>query len=765
MPVARARVTLRTETQTLTSETDQTGRARFDGLMRAPRRSVRVEKQGFYATEAEIDSAAVGVALTLYHEQELAETVNVYASSAPLDPEQTAASATLTAREILALPYPATHDVRNALPLLPGVVRDGAGRLHVDGAEAQQTQVTLDGFNIAHPATGLWQMRVSADAVRAVELWTSRRPVELGRGSAGTIELVTGMGDDRFSYSATNFVPAVQTNKGLHVSNWTPRWTVSGPIRRQRAWFFHAGDGEYVQNVVDELPVGADRARTWRASALARSQLNLDPQNIFTASLLINRLWADHSGLSPLNPLPTTVDQRGAAYLLALKAQHYRTSGLFVEAGFGASGYDDREMPLGDEPYVIAPSGARGNFFRRSRSRARRLETFARLTLPLVGRHHLKLGVEADVIDYRRAVVRRPVIAVRADGTVARLTTFSTAAPFARRMIELGAFLQDRWALAPRLTAELGLRLDRDSIFGRLAPSPRVALAYAPNEKTRLALGVGVVRDETNLALVSRPQEGERTDIFRLRDGRTTVRTSAFQASDLRRVPWFVEWSAAFERELPAALRLTVETMTRRGHDQPAFIARAASPERTIFELTPSRRDALTKFEIAARRRFKNDRASLFVSYARLRARSNAALDFDLDSILFGQQRSGPLAWEVPHRLLAWGTMPLGKRFDLACSADWHTGFRYSLVDQEQRLVGPPNAARLPARFSLNAHVEWRFDFLDRRLALRVGVNNLTGRKNPAAIVNNVDAPNFGTPIGTEHRVLTSRIRFLGRKK
>ena len=765
VPVARARVTLKTATQESTIETDQAGRAQFVGLKQTAHRLLHVEKEGFYATEAQVEGDAQSVTLTLYRQREFAEQVNVYESSASLDPEQTEKSATLSEREVLALPYTATHDLRNALPLLPEAVRDGNGRIHISGAEAYQTKTRLDGFDITHPATGLWQMRVSADSIRAIEVRTSRRPVEQGHGSAGVVELTTGMGDDRLRFSATNFIPAVETNKGLHVSNWTPRWTVSGPIRRQRAWFFHAGDGEYVQNVISELPASADRAQMWRASALIKSQFNLDQRNIFNASLLINRLRANGVGLSPFNPLATTVDQRGTATLASLKEQHYGTNGLLAEAGFGASAYDDRETPLGDALYVLSPNGARGNFFRLTHDRASRAEAFARVTLPLqaFGRHEVKFGLEANARRYRRAVIRRPITIVRADGTVARTTTFSAAAPFARQLLEYGFFLQDRWGATEHLTVELGLRVDRDGVVRRFAPSPRVAAAYAPDAKTRFVLGIGVVRDEIPLALITRSQEGVRTDVIRQRDGGELVRTSAFAVGGLKGAPWFLEWSLGAERELPAAFRLAVELMHRSGHDQPTFIARALAPQRFLFALAPNRRDELTGFEFTLRRTFKNGRA-LLASYSHLRARSNAVLDFDLDSIVFGQQTDGPLAWETPHRVLAWGTMPLGKHFDLACSADWRTGFPYSLVDEEQRLVGRPNSARLPDYFSLNAHLEWRFELLSYRLALRVGMNNVTGRKNPSAVNNNVDSPNFGAPIGVEHRVLTSRIRFLGRK-
>ncbi|CDM64846.1 TonB-dependent receptor [Pyrinomonas methylaliphatogenes] len=748
--------------------TDEAGQGEFTGL-EAKEYQLRIEKPGFYVTELKIASDTESVQVTLYHQQEFTETVNVYESPAGIQAERTEKSAVLTSREILSLPYPSTHDVRNALPFFPEILQDAVGRVHVNGSDAYQVQSNLDGFNIMHPVTGLLEMHVSTDAIRSIELQTSRYSVQYGQGSSGVLELATGMGDDRYRFSATNFIPGVQTNKGLHVNNWTPRWTISGPIRRGRAWFYEAGDGEYVQNVVDELPVGADRARAWRWSGLTKSQINLNERNILTATFLVNRFRSKHDGLSLLTPLEATVDRRNSAYLLALKGQTYRSNGLFAEFGFGISWYRDDEAPQGDSPYRLSPEGASGNFFRQSADRARRAQVIANLTLPTIdwaGRHEFKTGVELNSIAYERTVMRRPIIVVRADGTLARTSAFAGGGLLSKDNFARGAFLQDRWSITRRLTAELGVRLDRDSIIHQLTFSPRIAFAYAlgENGKTKLSFGVGDFRDATNLALVTRPLEGERTDVFYRRDGSVRTVVSSFSVGEpILKAPRFLNWSAGIERELPASFYLTVEFIARRGRDQLVYVQRDLAQSRVAFALTNDRRDRFAGLQVVLRRTFKNG-YPLFASYSYMRARSNAVFDFDIDNPVFSQQASGPLPWEVPHRFLLWGVAPLRKSFDLAYSADWHTGFPYSFINQEQQVVGAPNAHRLPDYFSLNAHVEWRFDLLKYRLALRVGMNNITGRRNPTVINSNIDSPHFMEFSGTQHRVLTSRIRFLGRK-
>src|SRR5207302_600167 len=124
-------------------------------------------------------------------------------------------------------------------------------------------------------------------------------------------------------------------------------------------------------------------------------------------------------------------------------------------------------------------------------------------------------------------------------------------------------------------------------------------------------------------------------------------------------------------------------------------------------ELTNIREDRYDALQVTARRTFKG---SYFVlgSYTRSSARSNAVIDFSIDNPIFSPQGGGPLAWDAPNRFLSWGLLPFVKRFDLAYSLDWRTGYPFSLVNENQELVGSPNSQRFPSYLSLNLHLERR---------------------------------------------------------
>jgi len=767
---ANARILVeQSATQThIRGETDTAGRHEFT-LTNAGSYQLKIEKEGFYASTMDVHVGETStLEVTIYHQQEIAETVNVYDSPPAIDPGQVADAKVVTSREILTVPYPSTRDYRKALPLIPGVLADPSDQIHLGGSATYQVFDQLDDFNIRHPVNGLLEMRISPDALRAIEVQSSRSSAQYGKGSGGTLSLTSGMGDDRYRFSATNFIPSVQNRKGLNFSEWTPRATFSGPLLKKRAWFFDGVGGTYTLTIVPELPDGADRARSWRVDNLLKGQFNLNERNILTASLLSNNFHSGNNGLSQFNPQETTTNLHGYADLATVKDQLYTSAGALFEIGFALNQFHDDEQPRGSLPYRVTPEGTNGNFFKTSNATSRRLQWIANLTLPLAhwrGAHEIKFGADFDRITYEQSAIRNPIFIVREDRTLSRLSTFIGPASFGRHNFESSAYGQDRWSISKRLLLEGGLRLDRDSIVHRTSVSPRVAATYLiTNEgSTKLSGGIGLYYDATNLDLITRPLTGQRLDQFFATNGTTLLGApviTSFQVNEQSlRVPRYLNWSVGLEHKLPAAIYLDAEFLQKRGHDGFAYFNEGTEG----FQLRNDRQDRYDGFQITLHRAFKGN-YTVLAAYTRSRAHSNAVLDPDIDNPVFGRQAGGPLPWDAPNHFISWGWMPLVRKFDFVYSFDWRTGFPFTVVDQQQRLAGDLNSHRFPDYYTLNTHVERRFTLFHHYLALRAGFNNLTNRQNPTVVNNNVDSPQFLTFGGTEHRVFTGRIRFIGRK-
>ena len=778
----------------LRCETDFAGRCEFDNLAEAAYQ-VRVEKQGFYALILPNVQAGTtpNLDVTLAHQQEVHEVVNVTESPPVIDSAQVSSKEEVTGLDIIDIPYPATHDYRNVLNFIPGVVQDTSGQPHVAGSETYQSLTLLDGFNVTQPANGQLLVRVSTDAFRSIDVEPSREPAEDGKGSGGVISLNTGIGDDQFHYIATNFTPSLQDRKGIALDQWTPRFTVSGPIVKKKMWFFEALDGEVDNTIIPQLPDGADSDYYWRVGNLAKLQTNLTSRNILTTSFLYNHLDDDHYGLSPLNPVPATPSDVESAYVGTVKDQHYFAGGELLETGFGFDQYNLALTPLGALPYFITPETAGGNYYLNDHTRARRWQALSNVYLPprqWHGRHDVKFGVDADRLEYNAQFARQPISflvegqkQLPASGCLAapqpypcsRYSTFSGGEYNTTYNFEASGYIEDRWLITNRLLFEPGVRLDWDEIVRRELVSPRLAGTYVLDSdgNTKLSAGIGLVYDATPLYLIARPLSGERLDYFFFGpDGKPlpapeSVLTTFSVNRNTLDAPRFVNWSIALEQKLPTSIFLKAEFIQKRGTND--FVYNTLNSQvGGNFLLENTRDDHYDAFQINLRRAFRK-RYMVMGSYTRSRARSNQVLDFNVDNPILSQQATGPYPWDAPNRFLSWGFLPFFKlpivhALDLAYSMETRTGFPFNVFNEQEQLVAQPGSYRFPAYFSLNLHLEKRFHLFGYYWALRGGFDNITNHSNPEVVNNDINSPQFLTYSAYFGRAFTSRIRFLGKK-
>jgi hypothetical protein len=772
--VPSARLTLADQPNSFVqkAETDYAGRYQFSNLTPGVY-TLKVEKEGFFVFNSN-DVRVVetsNLEVTLNHTKEYVESVNVVYSPPAIDPQKISASAALRSEDIINLPYSVPRDIRYALPMLPGVLQDTDGQLHVAGASTPQIYDQLDGFNVSDPATGLFDLRVSVDALQSAEVQSSRYSAEYGKGSGGLVNLRTVMGDNHFRFSATDFIPTIQNLKGFHIKTWTPRVTFFGPLHKDKAWFLNASDGDYDLNVVKDLPAGADRGTAWRVTNLSKVQVNLTPSNILTTSFLVNDFRSDHLGLSRFAPLDTTLDSRDSAYLFTLKDQHLSPGGTLFELGGAFSKYRDSLQPLGTMQYVISPGQDSGNYFETTDGRAGRAQGIANIFLPprsWQGRHEFKIGVDLDRLTDRQSYERRPIEIVRENGTLSQEIKFQNGAPFTKDNFESSGYAQDRWSLSDRLLLEPGMRFDWDDVIRDFLVSPRLAATYllSRSGNTKLSGGVGLFGDATNLDMLTRSLSGQRTDVFYNLVGQAGLPppvVTSFQVDErILKFPRFTHSSLGVERRMPHSIYFQIQLLEKRGRDGWTFVNQGSGLSGQ-FWLEGLKQDRYDSVEISARHTFQGSHV-VFASYTRSKAHSNAVFDFNIDSLLFSPQAGGPLPWDTPNRFLSWGWTPLPKKLTLAYSLDWRTGFPFSVVNQNQQLVGPPDSNRFPQYFSLDLQLERRVHLLGCLWALRLGFNDITNRSNPTAVNNNVDSPDFLTFGGIQGRALTARIRLLGRK-
>jgi hypothetical protein len=786
-PIAGARVTANTtgsEVRPIAAVTsDAAGAFRLE-LPAAGEYQLRVQREGFFLLvnqNTRLDPS-IPVDIHLIHLKELAESINVPYSPPVVDPEQTAEVKHLDGQTILNLPYAASQDFRQALPLMPGAVQDNSGQIHFNGGSINETSYRLDGFDISNPASGGLTARLSVDTVQAVDWSSDRMPAE-NKGSAGTVDIRTEMGDDRWRFGATNPIPSLDTAGGLHLNHWSPRFMTSGPIRKGKLWFHTALDPYYTADTVASLPRGQNRTDSFTGSDLSRFQWNVSNWQTLTASFLCDRGDSWRNGLSLLNPAEATVNQRSALMVGTIKDQ-FVVNGNLIEAGFADTGNYVRSSPLGAEPYLVTPYGNSGNFFRDEASRSRRQEGVVNAAFKpwrALGTHQFRTGMDVEGSSLNQTIVRHDLSVVRTDGSLVRTIQFEGYPRQDSGNTEAHAYVADHWSPAPTLAFDAGIRGQWNRVTSATPPAPRLAAAWAPKKLlggTKLSAGWGVYYDAVTLAMLARGQDQNSLTTFYGPDGVASgvpVETLYVVNTRALRAPRYAVTSLSAERALLWNFVGRLDLISRQGNRGFTFDRIATSPVVNEYVANNSAHTRYKAAEIALRRTFRS-KYQWYASYTRSEARSSSVVDYSIENPLLTGQSGGPQSWNAPNRFLMWGWAPVEKKWfpnvlqpivgdtDFQLLADYHTGFPFSATTENGYLAGAPNSWRYPDYLSVNIALERQFHFRGYLWAWRGGIVNVLNRPNPNVVNNDADSPQFLLFGRGQARAFNVRLRFLGRK-
>lgn len=785
-----ARVELRTAAGDTVAVVSSDGAGNFTiaaGPVRAYQ--LRAERQGFYIYQGNPQDLAEGsnqVTIVLNHLQDISERIDVKASAPVIDPQEPSDRKQLDNTEILTVPYPAPQDYRNALPLMDGVVADNVGQPHFNGGDTNQTNYTLDGFNIADPVTGTLQTRLNIDSIQSVDLASSRFSAENGRGSAGVLDVKTKMGDDVWRFGGTNFVPGVSTNGGFHIDKWSPRVEVSGPLAKSRAWLYDGFDAVYNADVIDQLPSGQNRTRGLTTTNLSKVQVNLTPANILTASFLGNLSDINRNGLSFLNPAETTTDLRQTYYMGSIRDQAYFGNGALLDIGFADTRTLLRSTPQGDALFQITPFGDRGNYFVNLDRHAYRQQGLANLFLPTLhwaGTHQLKVGVDLQRESFHQDVMRHAYEVLRDDNSVSRYVQFAGGPFQARHNFDGAQFIQDRWTPREGLLVEAGLRSEWNEVVREFEVAPRFSVAWAPGflHNTKFSAGWGVYYDAINLSLLTLQQDQVSLATFYPPAGPPMgpVMTSFVLNDHILKTPSYRSASLSAEHKLPFGFYGKAEYVRRAGSR--GLVFQPENPQSVLAEsgdvtyvLRSGRRDRYDAVTFSVRHTFAGQ-YEWFAGYTRSSARTDAAVNYSLENPVFAPQLPGPYGWDAPNRFHMWGWAPLPNRIlpqflrritrdtSAVYLVEYHTGFPFSVMDQNGFLVGAPNGMRLPSYFNVNLAFERKFHAFHTLWAWRFGFNNITNNGNPNSVNNVLGSPDFLTYGRGQARAFNVRLRMLGR--
>jgi hypothetical protein len=766
-PVPRAEVAAKWSlNHSFTVYTDAAGQ--FEIAPIADQASISISKPGFFQIRDEhltLNPGVNEITFALNHETELHQQVNVASGPSQIDPDTTSHQETLVQHEILNTPVTSSHDLQSNLIPMPNVLMDSSGRIHIAGARQGQTEILLDGFEINDPANGSFTPRLDVDAVQTVSVETGGYGAHYSHAGAGILALDTSVGDDKWRFGTTNFFPGLSIRDGVRFGNWFPRATLSGPIKKGRAWFSEAISVQHRLTIVNGLPEGQNIATEWAGDNLIRAQVTLTPRNILQGTFLFNRSSDPQTGLGPLTPLSTTTDVQARRYFASVKDQIWIGNTL-LEFGVAADTGRSTNDPQGSAAYVVTPSTSSGNYFQTVAQQSRRLQLIGDITsgpLKQWGTHTLSSGWNADGIDFAQNASRTQINFVRTDGTLSDLATFSGPAAFRLSNTQIGGYVQDLWRPVKPIVFSVGVRADWDRLIQQTLVQPRLAVNWVPKEDGRMKFTVawGEHYQPINLTILGQGSDQRRSDTFYDSTGLIPVGNPVTSQFVVPRTglsqPRSFNTTAEWDEKVSASTFVGAAYLLRKGRDAFAWENEADG----IFLLQNNREDRFISGEVWVRHAFGNG-ADIMVDYTRSRANSNEVLDPSISSLIFAPQQPGPLSWDAPNRVISrgWTPLPLWQLL-FSYFFEYHSGFPFSAINEQQQLVGLANSFRYPSYVSLNVGLEKRFRFRKREWAVRGSAINLTDHQNPTAVVNNVDAPNFLTFSGRQGLGFTARLRLV----
>jgi hypothetical protein len=541
--------------------------------------SLTFERDGFAPRTVDTVRAGVNAALTLDVRLELPaveEEVRVVGGAPLIEIERSDVATRIDEAAIDTLPL-RTRDPEDLVALVPGVtqrpdaVRDQ--RFSIFGERPSATAYVYDGADNSDPVDGGSFQRYAQDAIQEFEVITTGYEAEFGRAQGGIVNVVTRSGTNEVHGRAFYFVRDDSLDSSNVPGQDAPslerdQWGLSagGPIRRDRAFFFAAGelvDEERGRNLdVSAVPgwvraglATVEGAEDFSAGPTLDGATFLGKVDVlpiasqrFTLSLNSTDDDADGeipTGIAGALVLPSAARLQAQESLGATLLQStVLSSSSFLESSAryldGETGTNLDKTERAEAILLLFRTGflqtgaqLPGGRAQRELDRLALAQSWSRLGT----RHGVELGWEildtsvagfeevSNDVEYSAFFLAPDAVARNEDlfrrfgfQHAAARFFFLSAAPDGSLDIDidnedLGLYAQDEWRADDDVTIDVGLRWDRASLFGddddNLAPRLGLTWDVGGRHRTVVKASAGLFYDQNALlAALGVPEKG-----------------------------------------------------------------------------------------------------------------------------------------------------------------------------------------------------------------------------------------------------------------
>jgi len=786
-PVAGVQLQLRrADDPASTVPTDAQGEAVFADL-RPGLYSIVADKDGYqpvHQADLEVQQeSAISLELTMVPVLTHSDSVNVSANAITVEQGASAPAATLTPQATNDLPTrPAT--VADALPLVPGVVRDPGGGLSVSGGAEHRAAMVVNSTDVTDPATGQFGLTVPIDSVETINVYQTPFLAEYGRFTSGLVAVETRRGGEKWKWELNDPLPEffIRSWQLRGLKDATPRFNFEGPVIPGKLYLSEGVDYDIRKTSIFELPFPFNQKKQAGVNSFAQLDWVVSDKHLLTLTAHVAPERMSFVNLDYYNPQPTTPYARTENYTGVL-SDHLTIFGGLLDTNFSVTKFNANIWGAGPANLELAPAGNTGNYFAAQDRQALRIggaTTFSFSPWHFWGTHNLKVGADVAGSNEDGQVSKHPVDLLDAHGQLIERIVFTPGLPFEISDVGMSFFAQDHWQVSSRLALDLGLRSESQEVTDSFRLAPRIGASWSvfPSEGTTVNAGFGWFYDRVPLNIygfASYPNEfitqyGPDGSIsagpFLFKNTLGEVfrhHQLIFQGPQPGNFsPQSQIWTLRIEQPITSAVKLRLGYLQNDANG--LVIVTSEGPDLVTgtggYLLAGTGASNYRQLEATARVRLQGAGRQLFFSNVYSRARGDLN-DFNnyLGSFpvpIVRPDQIGNLPSSLPNRFLAWGVVQLPKKFRIAPVVEYRSGFPYSSINALQQYVGVPNQSRFPNFLSIDSRISKDIQ-INPKYAIRLSLAsfNLTNHFNPEAVHWNVDDPEYGYFFGHRGRRFT----------
>ncbi len=406
--------------KTRTTVTDETGRFSLPGL--APDKcSVIATAEGFRSETKPIvvnEKSPVELSFQLSLTT-VEEKVTVSGAAPPVDVTQTSPQETINSATLGRVPL-LNERFTETIPLLPGVVRGPDGLLNIKGARASQSGLLVNSANVTDPVTGDYGFNLPIDVVQNVQVLANPYDAAYGKFTGAITTVQTRSGGDQFKVDFTNFFPRLRRRAGniVGLSNAVPRLTLSGPIRKGKAYFFQSLEYRYIRTRVPGLrhldPVLSSDTKLEGFESDTGIDWDLSPTNHLTVSFSAFPQKLGFANLNTFNPQGVTANYKQRGFLVVILERKIFADQSFLESLFDTKDFDVDVFPASTASpvMILRPEENTGSFFNHQNRQSRRYEwqeAYHFRPLKVRGQHLARVGINVTHSNFEGMHLSHPV--------------------------------------------------------------------------------------------------------------------------------------------------------------------------------------------------------------------------------------------------------------------------------------------------------------------------------------------------------------------